>query len=273
MIVVIVCNAIKTLSMFLTVFTSCKSEKPLVTVGDAIVSFLTGEDMTTLDMCTVTKGEINKGAWGLVTAAGVCSPLESRLWRSYKVRWFRAAGKWRWVICSSLAILTIATTLFFLSIGLYTLGASGVPCDLPSLWGIGLGKVDSSMLFDIGSTSIMSNILLANTPQVTFSTLYLLYNSLFTSMLLASEWDRFSLKHRGLRVTSLAGEQRSTYFLNLPYKFSVPLMVVSGVVHWLISQGLFLVRVNLYSSASLVDSINIIGYSPIGVILTLALGS
>ena len=65
-------------------------------------------------------------------------------------------------------------------------------------------------------------------------------------MLLAAETSDFAHERKTLRVTSPEGEQRSTYYLQLPYRYAVPLMFASGLLHWLVSQSLFLAQLNFY---------------------------
>ena len=63
-------------------------------------------------------------------------------------------------------------------------------------------------------------------------------------MLAGSEWSRFALQRKGLRISGVpSGSQRSTYFLQLPYRFAVPLMIASSLLHWLVSQSIFLVAI------------------------------
>jgi len=83
---------------------------------------------------------------------------------------------------------------------------------------------------------------LANTPQMLVSYIYLAYNGLFTSMLATAEWVEHSVPRRGLRVAWPRGQQRATSFLSLPYTYAVPIMAASTMLHWLISESLFLVR-------------------------------
>ena len=40
------------------------------------------------------------------------------------------------------------------------------------------------------------------------------------------------------------GAQRSEYFLQLPYRFALPIMLYSGFLHWLCSQSFFLVSIS-----------------------------
>jgi hypothetical protein len=52
---------------------------------------------------------------------------------------------------------------------------------------------------------------------------------------------------KGLRVSeNPRGAQRSTYFLQLPYRYAIPLLIVSSAMHWMVSQSLFLVTVLRY---------------------------
>lgn len=95
-------------------------------------------------------------------------------------------------------------------------------------------------------------------------------------MLLAKEWAEHAHKRRFLRVSSPIGAQRSTYFLQLPYRYSVPLLVGSSLLHWLISQSLFVARVSIVDSAGVEDldrAISTCGYSPMAIIFTIILGS
>jgi hypothetical protein len=66
-------------------------------------------------------------------------------------------------------------------------------------------------------------------------------------MSLGSEWQSYTKLRKGLRVSNVpTGSQRSTYFLQLPYRFALPLMVASGLLHWLVSQSIFLVDIETY---------------------------
>lgn len=122
----------------------------------------------------------------------------------------------------------------------------------------------------------MIAILVANSPQALLSFLFLTYNGLFTCMLLSEEWSGYAHERKPLRVTSPVGEQRSTYRLQLPYRYGVPLLVLSGLLHWLVSQSLFLARVTAFKADGTEDavgSISTIGYSCIAIITVILLGA
>jgi len=65
-------------------------------------------------------------------------------------------------------------------------------------------------------------------------------------MLANREWSQYGVKRAPLRVTIPSPGQRSTYFLQLPYAFSVPLLIASIILHWFISQSIFLARIAIY---------------------------
>lgn len=96
-----------------------------------------------------------------------------------------------------------------------------------------------------------------------------------TSMWVASEFSSYASTRKALRVSNATGAQRSTHFLQLPYKIAVPLMTMSGLLHWLLSQSIFLAVVAEYSPAG--DLLTPVaeascGFSPLAMILTVSLG-
>ncbi|RYC56619.1 hypothetical protein CHU98_g9592 [Xylaria longipes] len=83
-------------------------------------------------------------------------------------------------------------------------------------------------------------ILVANSPQLLLSFCYLALNNLFTRMQMAKEWAMFTTTYHPLRVTEPKGEQFATYRLQLPYRYSLPLIAVSIVLHWLLSNAIYI---------------------------------
>jgi hypothetical protein len=87
-------------------------------------------------------------------------------------------------------------------------------------------------------------------------------------MLSSREWSSFSKKKKPLRVSShLQGQQRSRYFLQLPYRFSIPLIIISILMHWVLSQSLFLVVGDKREdeTSDLEWEFATVGYSPIAI--------
>ena len=139
---------------------------------------------------------------------------------------------------------------------------------------MGFGSVTGRTLLPSGTThTLYYNIFQANLPQTVFSLLYFAINSLITSMLLGREWNAFASTRKTLRVSTPAGDQRSTYTLQLPYKYSIPLMAICGTLQWLLSQSLFLVWIdNVNSKQDAVTEIVTCGFSPISIICVLVVG-
>ena len=136
---------------------------------------------------------------------------------------------------------------------------------------IGYGATLPTLLLEINNNhgSMVPMILLANLPQTVLSFLYLTYNALFACMLVAKEWNQFAHKRKTLRVAYPVEKQRSTYWLQLPYTYSIPLLIMSSLLHWLVSQTLFFVRIEEVESKDVITSC---GYSPIAIITVIPIG-
>ena len=147
------------------------------------------------------------------------------------------------------------------------------------MWEIGFGGITSATVLPLsipGSAGLIFTIVLANTPQALLSVLLFSYNGLLTCMLLAQELSEYAHKRKPLRVTNRIGYQRSTYRLQIPYRYGTPLLIVSGTLHWLLSQVLFLARVDIFDSDGSIDlanSFSSVGYSPITIVTFLVMGS
>lgn len=73
-----------------------------------------------------------------------------------------------------------------------------------------------------------------------------MYNAVLTAMTSTREWSMFAHKRTTLRVTLPSGAQRETYWLQLPWRYSLPFLICCTVFHWLISQSIFLVNIRIY---------------------------
>jgi hypothetical protein len=118
---------------------------------------------------------------------------------------------------------------------------------------------------DSSAQQTLLNAWIANAPQLVLSFCYLAINSECTAMAGAAEWNSLASSHKGLRVTRPVGQQRDTYFLQLPYRWSLPLTIASGGLHWLLSQSIFLVRIDDYTLSGKLNEFNsksACGFSP-----------
>ena len=100
MIIVIVANFLKLLCMLYTV--QSHNVPTLVTIGDAISSFLEDPDPTTVGYCTLSKSDVDKDRkWSKRAFNGTYQavPAQPRPWIAKHHFWFSGASKTRWFIC------------------------------------------------------------------------------------------------------------------------------------------------------------------------------
>ena len=110
MIAVIACNLVKACSMIMTVVRS--REPTLVTLGDAIDSFLRIPDSTTMGICFADRRFIER-EWKRGSRAG------PRQWKQNGVqRWWTGVSKTRWIICNFFCSITIITAGVLLGLGI-----------------------------------------------------------------------------------------------------------------------------------------------------------
>ena len=117
--------------------------------------------------------------------------------------------------------------------------------------------------------------IVANTPQLVISALHLNYNSIFTCMLLEKEWNDFVHERKTLRVSSPRDGQRSSYFLSLPYTYAILLIILSALMHWLVSESIFIAQIVAYTTEgveTMAYGVTTCGYSCIAIVFVLLLG-
>ena len=234
---VIVCNVAKITCFFYTL--SLDKFEPLITIGDAIKSFLANPDHTTsslglLDAHAVRMGQLvlAKSEDGLFAnqTLGLLSQHSRRRWR-----WSKAASRSRWVLTLVACIILLLVCFVLFGLGL---GDQGLDFD-------DFGVIDTSYLLDWSDT-LIGSVLVANTPQFLISLVYLLYNALFTCMAVSSEYTSYAQRRRTLRVSSPHGAQRSTHWLQLKYRYAIPFMGTMATLHWLVSESIYLVYLESY---------------------------
>ncbi|KAM7182945.1 hypothetical protein V8F33_013911 [Rhypophila sp. PSN 637] len=287
-----------------------KNEITLLTLGDAIASFLDRPDPTTRGMCTLTMKDVKSGHWP--------DNPEPRRWQySRHFRW-EAVGLWRWVGSNVFTFMTLGAFSILLYCAIDTTTTNP---DLMSWYNLGFGAVSSSSLvrwdpkntrmpyLHGGNTSLMRNVLLANSPQLLLSAMYLVYNQAYTCMTFADEWAAYfpqadnnnqspgfytAQPHKKLRLSrsldplpissihvqqSPQSSQPTTKLnLSLPLRYTIPILLISGVTHFLLSQSFFLVTISVYDAntsnlnSTLTSSpesgtLMAVGFSPIAMII------
>ncbi|KAL8903787.1 MAG: hypothetical protein Q9171_007280 [Xanthocarpia ochracea] len=260
--VVIACNLIKLITMSLTLW--LYRNPTLITTGDAINSFLTQPDEMTSGLCLFSEDSMYLH-WEWRTGSSEkpqrerfrqerLDGLKSPVYKHECWLWGQSASPTRF-----LPTFAAGFTCFSKSTG----------SDSMSL------AIDTSVNKTLPlHLSLYTAALLANVPQVLVSYTYITFNNILTCMLAGKEWMDFAIRRRPLRVTSPTGQQRSTYWLQLPYHYSLPLLALSSFLSWLVSQSLFVVRVLVRDKGQLLPPnfmISTCGYSPGAITLTLIL--
>ena len=256
---VICCNFFKMLAMVFLLRST--ASEPLVTIGDAIASFLEKPDFTTEGMCLTKRSRFTDLTW----------KRRILTYRTRQCRWFSAASPQRWLLTY------LSWTAVIIVVVKYLVQFNYAPLNNFLLSGFGTVNAYNTMV--IGGSlyhSATTMILLANIPQFLLSLLYFGFNGLFTNMLLAKEWNQYSVHRKYLRVTCPKGQQRSTYRLQLPYRYGIPLLVVAAILHWLVSQSIFLARIQPYwydGQYQAKDAISTCGFSGLATFISLILST
>ncbi|KAH0371106.1 hypothetical protein KCU65_g2162, partial [Aureobasidium melanogenum] len=247
-------------------------DEPLVVPGDCIASFLHRPDCTTLGACLWPTNKFRKN-----------SPWMGELkWSSNKRRWGAAVSARQWICCLLLSIATLVAAAVLLGMGIATYSSNADGPTAEVLWkGFGESNLSFSLftIFKPGSnssSSLIAAVLLANAPQLLITFVYFTYNSVFTSMVMGSEWSQFAYQRKPLRVSNPTGQQQSTYRLQLPYRYGVPLMMLIVSLHWMISQTIFVLRIrvlNFQGTEEVGSSITTCGYSLVALLATIVTGA
>ncbi|CZR67199.1 uncharacterized protein PAC_17098 [Phialocephala subalpina] len=279
MIIVLIANSIKFSCILFLLLTHL--EPILATIGDGIASFLNKPDRITAFRPFLDRSHArNFRRLPPKKPVRYFPPKRARIW-------WHAPSPCRWFLTLSLCTLAIIIVSVLLGTGNDNVMSNG---DYSSPYGIGFGTYNSDATLNIFPTSnaqtltakdfssnsiLIGMVAVANLPQVIVSCLYFAYNTVYTSMVSADEWSRFTLHRKALRTTDPKGEQRSTYWLSLPWTYALPLAIASSVLHWLISQSLFVSRTEILDTYGNPEPISYmeVGYSPLAILISLLFGS
>lgn len=287
--VVIIFNIVKVACMAIAAITI--KDNALVTIGDAIASFTDDPDAYTKEMCLVSQScfrSQNKNHH----FSPLCLQHEPQ-----KIRLWSVASRRHWIVTIFLYVsiiqlmihsssnplfsffIAISVTVALLGYAVRSLHSLGNGNGISALWQLGLGKphpqtIISWRFMTEGYGALVTAVLISNSPQLILSLIYLIFNNLWTILFLSLEWSSYAHSHKPLRVSSPRGMQQSTYFLHIPYRFGLPLLAYSALLHWLVSQSIFLIEVQYWEDGRLDPSSSNVscGYSPLGMILTVIVG-
>lgn len=151
---------------------------------------------------------------------------------------------------------------------------------LHEIWKEGLSGARGSTNYVDLKTALptLSPVVIANIPQLIITVSYFFYNSVLTSMLATAEYSSYGASPKPLRVTwpIKNSMQQSTYWLSMPYQYGAPLMVIYAVLHWLISQSIFYVRIMAYDWIGrpiYQFSVSSLGYNALAIFISILVGA
>ncbi|KAM0553267.1 hypothetical protein ACHAPJ_007557 [Fusarium lateritium] len=259
-------------AFFLFRYVLKSTEDPLVTPGDAVKSLISRPDRTTARMCTLEMRDV-QFTWERLFGVSPKRKInydqtdgvellhgniehdflapQARQWRSRQKPIFYALPVNIWVRAYVVFLVVLIVGIYYL-----TKATGGRSITSGAFGNSGLNNfvtMDRNYgAADQYTGDFMHLVLLANIPQLILSVSYLQFNHLITRMVMAKEWARMSTKYRPLRVTDPQGEQTSTYRLQLPYRWAVPCILASVLLHWLVSNTCYVFMADgAYYSTSL----------------------
>ncbi|KAK2024434.1 hypothetical protein LX32DRAFT_99545 [Colletotrichum zoysiae] len=235
--------------------------EPLITLGDAVASFLMQPDYTTRGICLLDKDDVKHGRWGY---------REAKYWISRDHFWLQTPGRttWSiwlltWVLPTGLAAAALGVTL-----------AQGPASSLGPI-----GSARSHELYTLPSSGPRAGVaLLAALPHLLLAALYLSTNNLLTSYFLSHEMSQYALPGIALplRVSSgrPQGAQTASLYLTLPRPYSWLLLGLFAAAGFVLSNAVFMVSVDLLPGAPderLPAPVLGVGFSGVGLLAFLAL--
>ncbi|KAG7410340.1 hypothetical protein Forpi1262_v017250 [Fusarium oxysporum f. sp. raphani] len=170
-----------------------RNKQALITSGDAIQSFL---EIPSSPTDQIMDGEaperLEQGNVELVFAT----------WRTRPgIPWSKAISPSFWAISLILFATGLSVCSYVVWSSIQGLQAAGIDTGLAAMWDNGFGINPTMVAGDLpgslsdidrsGTTALLANILIANSPQVMVSFLYIFYNSILTRQLVADEFVRF----------------------------------------------------------------------------------
>lgn len=202
------------------------SPNPLVTIGDAIASFVMEPDHATEGACLVTKADISSGRWG-------CG--EGRYWFRQSHRWVQTPSKMRWLVW-------FVTWLLPSGMAAAMLGMAVV--DGPKSAFGSLSKATSTYPLPSNIPQFGHAILMA-LPQLLLAILYFSTNALMSVFYLSHEFSRFAVPGAlpYLRISSgqPVGSQTTSLYLTLPRPLSWLLFILFVAMGFMVRQSFKLV--------------------------------
>ncbi|KAK1758869.1 hypothetical protein QBC47DRAFT_409691 [Echria macrotheca] len=234
-----------------------------------ILWFLKNPDDCTQDLGVATKSAITKNS-----SKGVFHGRGGEMqWRTTAVSWWNAVERRTWATAAFLFLGVMASAAVCIAIEVIIQKTYRRDATIYGLWRLGFGQPRYESLIswgqpETGVVGLVANLAIANMWQVLVSILFTTFNIILASQLVALEWSKFAdtRKPRGLRVSrpERDTDQRSTYWLSMPFRYILPIMVAFYFDHFLLSQSSFVIRLLIYNwDGTQKEGRTLAGFSPI----------
>ncbi|OAL47907.1 hypothetical protein IQ07DRAFT_633570 [Pyrenochaeta sp. DS3sAY3a] len=269
LIVVVVINTAKVIC-FLVTFRE-QNGTPLITVGDAIASFLKFPCTKSLGLCLKSEKEVvgllnESENWEHNTIRKL--PVQ---FRPKNLRYHDASSFYPWAAYISFCMIVIVVSISLYRDIMIKYAENNIATNFRALWNYGFGRSrDESSTYvttpwctltlgmnghDVECVSLdmeIFNVLVASLPQLVVSMVYIGVNHQLTVMIQLRDWTSLASRRQPLRVSEPeeGSSQVATYWLSLPYRFSIPLLASSVMLSWLVSQALFPYRASWFDDYS-----------------------
>ncbi|KAK3953030.1 hypothetical protein QBC32DRAFT_388814 [Pseudoneurospora amorphoporcata] len=247
-----------TLTSVLIFFKRGPSFTPLITLGDAITSFLNDPDPITRGACLLLKNDVKQGNW----ASGASQPKH---WVPKRHYWFQAPSLPRWIITGLVCAICAGATAACLAFSIkhdgkglspfgnnhLTFSSQDSLAEKEPLITLNLEPTATQITVPAWAATIISSL-----PHLLLSALYLALNPLLTTYFLSHESSLFysSLHHvhgpdaaklqpQPLRVSSSAldldpdSSQTTSLYLTLPRPVSWFLLAVFSAMGFVMSHS------------------------------------
>ncbi|KAG8361492.1 hypothetical protein FVEN_g694 [Fusarium venenatum] len=222
LLIVVVLIAVKGLLCVVVLFILPK-DQPLVVLGDAIGSFIQFPDQFTVDRCLLDRD------------------IEEAMGAGYQFAMTAAPARQSWM--SAIEPKTWTKTYAVMSMNVILLAGGFIAAQRNTpIVGQSMLQSMSNGILSVSQASagkIVDFVLRANLPQLLLSVTYFMYNNIYTYLCTEKEWNSFCGDYQPLQVSQPKGKQRSTYRLQLPYRYSITLIVVSIFMHRLVSNAIY----------------------------------
>ncbi|GKT50931.1 uncharacterized protein ColSpa_11112 [Colletotrichum spaethianum] len=235
--------------------------EPIVTLGDALASFITQPDHTTRGICLLDKTDVKQGRWGY---------REAKYWTSRDHFWLQTPSlttwtSWliTWILPTGLAAAALGITL-----------ARGPASSLSPF-----GSAGPHEIYPLTNSGGRAGVaIIAALPHLLLAALYLSTNALLSSYFLSHEMSQYALPGIALplRVSSGRphGAQTTSLYLTLPRPYSWLLLGLFAAAGFVLSNAVVMVSIDVLPAVKdkqYPAPINGIGFSGVGLLVFLVL--